>query len=53
MPEMYFTEFHRHIKDRGYRYTPGNPEALLNQAFISSFIASSNILNACYSAGTE
>jgi len=31
----------------------GNPEALLNQALISSFIASSNIPRACHGTGTE
>lgn len=31
----------------------GNPEALLNQALISSFIAFSNIPSACHGTGTE
>lgn len=33
--------------------TLGNPEALLNQALISSFIASSNVPSACHGTGTE
>ena len=31
----------------------GNPEVLLNQALISSFIASSNIPSACHGTSTE
>lgn len=51
-PEMGFTEFHRRIKEAADN-TLGNPEALLNQALISSFIAFSNIPSACHGTGTE